>query len=119
MKKYLIFLCIFSVAACSTGRKIDVNMVKKEIQINQSTAEDVLRICGEPQSRRSGASKQSEIWHYAYLKKNVTGFGVFTHVVGIGTETRSKRCILDIMFEEDVVVDYKINQGSMKSMHFK
>ena len=94
-------------------------MLKQEIQLNQSTAEDVLRICGEPLSRKSGSNRKSEIWHYAYLKKNITGFGLITHVVGIGTETKSTRCILDIMLENDIVVDYKINQGSMKSMHFQ
>lgn len=78
-----------------------------------------MRVCGPPRGKMLASGDAREVWHYVYLKKQVTGLGVLAHVANVGTETESEQVILDVTLEKDVVIDYKVSEGNMKSMHFK
>lgn len=118
MKKWLLLIVFLMLAGCTTGKKLDARMIKDNIVVGQSTREDVLQTCGEPLGIRNSADRKKEIWHYAYVKKNVTGLGVLTNVVGIGTEVKSHKVVCVFVIEDGIVVDYQLQEGNIKKMNF-
>ncbi len=118
MKNWLVLICVLFLAACSTGKKLDAGLIKDNIVVGQSTRDDVLQICGEPLGIRNSADNKKEIWHYAYVKKNVTGLGVLTHVIGVGTEVKSHKVVCDFTIQDGIVVDYDMQEGNIKKMNF-
>ncbi len=118
MRKWLVLIVVLLLAGCATGKKLDARIIKDNIVVGTSTKEDVLRTCGEPLGIRNSADNKKEIWHYAYVTKNVTGLGVVTNLAGIGTEVRSHKVVCDFIIENDVVVDYELQEGNIKKMNF-
>jgi len=80
---------------------------------------EIIQMCGEPQGKRMSADNQKEIWHYAYVKKGVTGAGVISHLVGVGVETKSEKVVFAPQFKNDVLVDYKLEEGNTTHFNFK
>ena len=120
MRRRILFLIIFVIVitmACATvGRKFDVEVAKQNIKIGKSSTDDVLRICGEPLSKKTESNL--EIWHYSYVEKNVTGLGVFTHCLGIGTEWKSQRQLMNVFFKNGIVTDIKTDSAEDTKMHY-
>ena len=94
-------------------------MVKQQVKIGESKKEDVLAVCGEPLYKDCDTKSDTEMWHYAFVKKNVTAFGVFTHCLGIGTETKSNKEVLDVYFKGRSVVDLVTESASTTKMHLQ
>lgn len=105
-------LCIINFSCATAGREINAEQVRQNIQIAKSTKDDVLKACGEPLSKSYCAETDTEIWHYAYIEKNVTPLGVLTHMVGAGTEWKSDKTVIDIYLQKSVVKDLKIETAT-------
>jgi len=105
-------LAIISFSCTTAGRQIDAEQVKQNIQIAKSTTDDVLRVCGEPLSKTYDAGTDIEVWHYAYIQKTVTPLGVLTHELGVGTEWKSDRTVVDVYLHKSVVTDLQIDTGT-------
>lgn len=114
----IIVLSIFILSCATAGKRIDVEAVKQNIIIGKSTKEDVLRICGEPINTEYDAKNEIEIWKYAYMDKSITGAGVLTSAVGIGSEWKSETTMVDIYFKKNVVYDTKCQTSSKTKMHY-
>ena len=107
---------IFSCA--TTGKKVDIDSLKRNINIGVSTKADVLQVCGEPLTKDEDRKNEVEIWHYSSVEKSITGPGLLTHCLGIGREWETTTTIVDIFFKNDIVVDIKTTTGSSKRMHY-
>jgi hypothetical protein len=114
----LLLMGLFVLSCSSAGIKIDMQAIKDNIRIGESTQADVLRVCGEPLSKNNDVRNEAEIWHYAYVDKNITGTGVFTHVIGVGEEWKSNTTVVDIFFKEGIVVDIKSESSSIKKFNY-
>lgn len=107
------------VVSCSTaGRQFDSEMIKQNIKLGKSNKEDVLRICGEPLTKNSNIKEGTEIWHYAYVDKKMTGTGVLAHVAGVGSEWKSETTVMDVFLKDGIVVDLKLESSSSTKMSF-
>ena len=115
-----IFLSLLVVVACSTiGNKLDPEIIREQIIVGETTKVQLLALCGQPAGKKWSSDHKTEIWHYAYVKKHVTAKGVFSNIVGIGTETKSHRISIDIELIDDVVSKYQMNTGDTKRFHFQ
>lgn len=114
----IIVLSIFILSCATAGKRIDVEAVKQNIIIGKSTKEDVMRVCGEPIDTEYDAKNEIEIWKYAYVDKSITGTGILTHAVGIGSEWKSETTMVDIYFKKNVVYDIKCQTSSKTKMHY-
>jgi outer membrane protein assembly factor BamE (lipoprotein component of BamABCDE complex) len=111
-------LLICFICSCTTaGRQIDAEQVRQNIVADKSTRNDVLRVCGEPLSIESGLKSGNETWHYAYIQKNVTPLGLLTNRLGVGTEWKSDRTVVDVYLENNIVKDVKIDTGTTIRMN--
>jgi hypothetical protein len=115
----VIVLSIFILSCATAGKRIDVEAVKQNIIIGKSTKEDVMRVCGEPIDTEYDAKNEIEIWRYAYMDKSITGAGVFTSLVGVGSEWKSETTMVDIHFKKNVVCDIKCQTSSKTKMHYQ
>jgi hypothetical protein len=114
-KSLLVLICLIGVVSfsCATaGREINAEQIRQSIQIAKSTKVDVLNICGEPLSKSYAADNDTEMWHYAYIEKNVTPLGVLTHMLGAGTEWKSDKTVVDVYLQKGVVSDLKIETAT-------
>lgn len=118
MEKWVVLICVLLLTACATGKKLDARLIKDNIVIGETTSEEVLEICGEPLGVRNSADNRKEVWHYAYVKKSVTGLGVLTNIVGVGTEVKSHKVVCDFVIKDGVVIDYTMQEGNIKKMNF-
>ncbi|NOY53443.1 MAG: hypothetical protein GXP58_07475 [Deltaproteobacteria bacterium] len=121
MKNVLVILLVpLLFCACATaGKEIDLTTVHDKISVNQSTKEDVRALFGEPLSKSFDAENESEIWHYAYVKKNITGAGLIEHTFRIGSEWKTKTSVVDFYFRKGVVVDIKSESSQTKKFHLQ
>ena len=119
-KAAVIFLMSFLLMSCaSAGRKIDVDALRANIKLGETTKAQVLQICGEPESSEYDAKKDTETLHYIYIEKSMTGAGVITHVLVNADEWESKRTIVDVFVSKGIVVDMKTDVASSVKMHYK
>jgi hypothetical protein len=123
MKRIVIILLSVSFAvtmSCATaGKSFNMEEAKRNIRMGETTKEQVLVMCGEPLSKGSDLSNEKEIWHYARVEKNITSFGVFTHMVGVGDEWKSNASTMDVSFKNGVVVDLKCESSGIKTFNLK
>lgn len=120
MKKVIAVL-LFSLLlmACATaGRKVDVDAMRANIKLGETTKAKVLQICGEPEASEYDAIKETEVLHYIYIEKNITGVGVVAHVAGIGEEWESKKTLVDVFIKKGIVIDMKTESASSVKMHY-
>jgi outer membrane protein assembly factor BamE (lipoprotein component of BamABCDE complex) len=121
MKRITIFFSVvfvlLSMACASVGQKFNIEAAKENIKIGTSTKEQVLQICGEPLSKNS--QSDMEVWHYSYIEKNVTGVGIITNIVGVGTEWKTNRQIMDVFLKNGIVTDIKTDSAEGTTMHYK
>ncbi len=111
-------LVFFLVAGCSSaGRQFDPARFSSSIEKGKSTKKDVIEICGQPLSTRFDSTSGVETWHYAAVNKHVTGTGVVTNLIGIGTEWQSDTMLLDVQFKGDTVEEYQMETSSRTQMH--
>lgn len=115
----IILLSIFVLSCATSGKRIDAEAVKQNIIIGKSTKVDVMRVCGEPMDTEYDAKNEVEIWKYAYVDKSITGAGVLTHAVGIGSEWKSETTMVDIYFKKNVVYDIKCRTSTKTKMHYQ
>jgi len=111
-------LAIINFSCATAGRQIDSEQVKQNIKIATSTKDDVVRVCGEPLSKNYDAGTDTEVWHYAYIEKNVTPLGVLTHELGIGTEWKCNKTVVDVYLQKSVVTDLKIDTGTTVKLNY-
>lgn len=116
MKNIVVILIssLLLLSCASAGKKIELGMVHNTIKLNESTKDDVIQLLGEPLSRNFDAKNETEIWHYAYVKKNITGAGLLGHIVGIGAEWKTKTEVADFYFRDGIVIDIKSNSSDTK-----
>ena len=74
-------------------------MVYDKIVLNESTKNDVIQLLGEPLSKDFNAKNEIEIWHYAHVKKNITGAGLLGHVVGVGAQWKTNTEVADFYMQ--------------------
>lgn len=101
-------------SCASAGKKIDLGMVYDNIKLNESTKDDVIKLLGEPLAKNFDAKNETEIWHYAYVKKNITGAGLVSHIFGVGAEWKTNTEVADFYFRDGVVVDIKSESSNTK-----
>ncbi|MDY6830922.1 MAG: hypothetical protein SWC96_03635 [Thermodesulfobacteriota bacterium] len=121
MFKKNLFITIFLLAflGCTVGVKLDPDIIRQEILKGTSTKNDVLAICGQPQGKRMSADNQKEVWHYAYVKKGVTGRGVVAHIARVGTEMKSHKVVLDVEFQDNIVSNYTLEEGNTTKFNYQ
>ncbi|PKN86094.1 MAG: hypothetical protein CVU51_07700 [Deltaproteobacteria bacterium HGW-Deltaproteobacteria-1] len=78
----ILFLSMFSMSCATHGRRCEIDVLKMNIKMESSKKEDILKICGEPLTKDDNIKQGTEVWHYAYVEKNITGLGVVAHVAG-------------------------------------
>lgn len=117
-------LMLAFLAGCATmGREFNRDVVMSSIVKGKSTKADIVELCGEPLTKKYDSNDKAygengmDMWHYAYVTKNVTGRGVVTNVIGVGTEWKSETTILDVYFNGNVVADVKLETTSFTQMH--
>jgi hypothetical protein len=116
----LAFLLVMLLMACATaGRKVDVDAMRANIKLGETTKARVLQMCGEPESSEYDAKKETEILHYAYIEKNITGVGVVTHIAGVGDEWESRKTLVDVFVSKGIVIDMKTEDANSVKMHYK
>lgn len=107
------------VSSClKAGNQFDYEMVRQNVKMGQSTKEDVLRVCGEPSVKYTGAQNDIEIWRYSYVDKQVTPTGVLTHAFGIGTEWKSESTVMEVYFKGNLVIDLKIENSKSQKLNY-
>jgi len=106
-------------SCASAGKRFNMEEAQQNIKMGETTKKQVLAMCGEPLSRGFDMGNEKEMWHYAYVEKNITGFGVFTHAVGVGDEWKSNASIMDVYFKSGVVVDLKCESSNIKKFNLK
>lgn len=120
MRKIIIIYTLFAlmmIVACATvGKKFDIEAVRENIIIGKTTKYEVLQICGEPLSKKSGSNL--EVWNYSYVAKNVTIIGAITNMLGIGTEWKSHRQVMDIHLKNGIVEDIITDTAEDTKMHY-
>jgi len=117
----VLLLCglLLIVSSClKVGNQFDSEMVKQNIKMGQSTKEDVLRVCGEPSVKYTGAQNDIEIWRYSYVDKKITPTGVLTNALGIGTEWKSESTVIEVYFKGNFVVDLKIESAQSQKLNY-
>lgn len=123
MKKLrVVFLAIqlMVLLSCATaGKSFNADMVKEKIVIGASTKGEVVQLCGDPLSKNAEAAEGLEVWHYAYVDKNITGAGIITSSIGMGQEWKSKTIVMDIYFKNDIVVDYRLENSQVQRFNYR
>ncbi|MBA4349598.1 MAG: hypothetical protein C0415_06400 [Thermodesulfovibrio sp.] len=118
---HVLLLCVLLliVSSClKAGNQIDSEMVRQNIKMGQSTKEDVLRVCGEPSVKYTGAQNDVEIWRYSHVDKKITPAGVLTNILGIGTEWKSESTVVEVYFKGNFVVDLKIETSQSQKLNY-
>ncbi len=121
MKRILVglLLALLVLSCASAGRQIEMNTIQEKIKLKESTRDDVFKYFGEPLSKNNDVKNESEIWHYAYVSKHITGGGIITHVLGIGSEWQSNTEVIDFYFQNGVVVDIKNESSNVRKFHLQ
>lgn len=117
--RWVVVLMILSVSllsCASVGRELDTDAIRQNLKIGESTKEDVLAVAGEPLSKDFDTIG-NETWHYFHVKKNVTPLGVLTNQIGIGTEWKSDKTVVDVVFKANKVSDVRIQTGSSTKLN--
>ena len=112
----VLVLSIFLMSCATHGRKCEIDVLKNHIKMESSKKEDILKICGEPLTKDDNIKQGTEVWHYAYVEKNITGLGVVAHVAGVGSEWESNKTVLDVYFKNDLVVDIKTESSNQSTL---
>jgi hypothetical protein len=115
----LAILLIVQLSCATAGKNFNVTMVQEKISIGKSTKGDVVQICGEPLSKNAEAAEGFEVWHYAYVDKNMTAAGILTMTLGVGQEWKSKTTVMDVYFRDNVVVDYRIDDSQVQRLNYR
>jgi hypothetical protein len=115
----LLLVVLITLSCATAGREIDAEQVRQHIVLDKSTKADVLNVCGEPLSAEYDSLAKTEVLHYAYIKKNVTPLGIVTNRIGIGTEWKSDKTVVDFFLKEGIVRDMKIETGSNTTFNYK
>ena len=115
----ILFLAMFLMSCATHGRKCDIDVLKQHIKMESSKKEDILKICGDPLTKDDNVKQGTEVWHYAYVEKNITGLGVVAHVAGVGSEWESRKTMLDVYFKNNAVVDIKTESSNQTNMHWQ
>jgi len=119
-KLIIIWIAVLLNAGCSTaGKKCDVVALQENIKFGESSKDIVLSICGQPISKDHDIKGGYEVWHYAYIYKNVTPLGVLTNRIGIGTEVKSNKEMVDVFIKNDKVTDIKSESAETTNMHYQ
>ena len=112
----LMLQSVLLLSCASYGREINAEAIRQNLKIGESTKGDVLTVAGEPLSKDFDTSGD-EVWHYLHITKNVTPLGVISNQVGIGTEWKSNKTVVDVFFKADRVSDVRIETGSSTKMN--
>mgnify|MGYP001596573617 CR=1 FL=1 len=106
--------------SCATaGKQIDMSAMLDKIKLNESTKEDVLKLFGEPLLKNFDVKNETEFWHYAHVRKNITGAGIITHTLGIGSEWQTNTEVVDFYFQKGIVVDIKSESSDTTKFHLQ
>lgn len=119
LKIIICILVCFQFACSTAGKRCNAIALQENVKFNESNRDVVLSICGQPISKDHDIKGGYEVWHYAYIYKNVTPLGVLTNRLGVGTEIQSKKEIVDVFFKNDKVADIKTESGETTNMHYQ
>jgi len=121
MKKLFVvlLLALLSCSCATAGKEINLAVIRDNIRVNRSTQKDVTTLLGEPLSKSFDAENEREIWHYAYVRKKITGAGLVEHTFGIGSEWKTKESVVDFYFKKGVVVEIKSESSNTKNFYLQ
>ena len=121
MKSIVVILIssLLLLSCASAGKKIDLGKVYDQIKLNESTKEDVIKLLGEPLSKSFDVKNETEIWHYAHVSKNITGAGLISHTLGIGSEWQTNTEVANFYFRKGIVIDINSESSDTKKFHLQ
>jgi len=106
----LLLLAIGVPLGCSTaGAEFDTTKVHNIVK-GTTTKNDVRRYFGDP--LRIENSPNGEVWTYTYVDTHATAAGVVGHVTIGVDQSESSVNTLTIVFDGEVVKDYRLDSGS-------
>jgi outer membrane protein assembly factor BamE (lipoprotein component of BamABCDE complex) len=108
--RLLLLLAMGVAFGCSTaGAKFDTNNVQKIVK-GTTSKNDVRRYFGDP--LRTENSPNGEVWTYSYVDTHTTAAGVVGHVTIGVDQSQSTVDTLTIVFDGEVVKDFRLDSGS-------
>jgi hypothetical protein len=120
--KGIIAILIFSLlflSCASAGKQIDTSLLRDKIKLNESTKEDILTLFGEPLFKNVNQKDDTEMWHYASVKKNITATGILANRLGIGSEWRTNTQIIDFYFQKGIVINITDDNSDTTTFHLQ